>query len=45
LAICGKSDFFEGISEHGIIHGIINYPENKPLKIKDKKSLFTIEWE
>jgi hypothetical protein len=34
-----------GISEHGIFHGIIDLQENKPLKIKDKKGLFTIEWE
>jgi len=34
-----------GISEHGIFHGIIDLQENKLLKIKDKKGLFTIEWE
>lgn len=45
LAICGKSDFFEGIFEHGIFHGISNFQENKPLKIKDKIGLFIIEWE
>jgi hypothetical protein len=45
LAICGKSDFFQGISEHGIFHGIINWQENKSLKIRYKKGLFTIEWE
>jgi hypothetical protein len=33
------------ISEHGIFHGITNYQENKALKIKDKRGLFTIEWE
>ena len=36
---------FEGISEHGIFHGIIDYHENKLLKIKDKKGLLIIEWE
>jgi len=36
---------FEGISEHGIFHGIIDLKEYKLLKIKDKKGLFTIEWE
>ena len=25
LVIYGKSDFFEGISEHGIFHGITNW--------------------
>jgi hypothetical protein len=33
------------ISEYGIFHGITNYQENKALKIKDKRGLFTIEWE
>jgi len=33
------------ISEHGIFHGISIYQENKPLNIKDKNGLFTIEWE
>jgi hypothetical protein len=37
-------EHFEGYSEHGIFHGITNYQENKPLNIKDKKGLFTIEW-
>ncbi len=36
---------FEGISEHGIFHGIIDLQENKPLIINEKKGLFTIEWE
>jgi len=36
---------FEGISEHGTFHGITAWQEIKPLKIKDKKGLFTIEWE
>jgi hypothetical protein len=36
---------FEGISEHGIFHGITACQEGKPLKIKDKNGLFTIEWE
>lgn len=40
-----KMKLFEGISEHGIFHGIIDLQENKILKIKDKKALFTIEWE
>ena len=40
-----KMNFFEEISEHGIFHGITVYQENKPLNIKDKKCLFTIEWE
>jgi hypothetical protein len=34
-----------GIFEHGIFHGIINWQENKSLKIKYKNGLFTIEWE
>ncbi|MFN2350101.1 MAG: hypothetical protein ABR558_11115, partial [Thioalkalivibrio sp.] len=38
-------EYFEGFSEHGIFHGITNWKENKPLKIRDKKGLFTIEWE
>jgi hypothetical protein len=38
-------EHFEGFSEHGICHGIIDLQENKPLKIKDNKGLFTIEWE
>jgi hypothetical protein len=33
------------VSEHGIIHGITNWQENKPLNMKDKNGLFTIEWE
>jgi uncharacterized protein YuzE len=37
--------YFEGISEHGIFHGITIWQENKLLNIKDKKGLFTIEWE
>jgi len=37
-------DHLEGFSEHGIFHGIIDLQENKLLKIKDKKCLFTIEW-
>jgi len=45
LAICGKSDFFQEISEHGIFHGITGLQENKPLIIKDKKGLLIIEWE
>jgi len=32
---------FVGISEHGIF----NLLKNKRLNIKDKKGLFTIEWE
>ncbi|MCG7888196.1 MAG: hypothetical protein JAY75_24310 [Candidatus Thiodiazotropha taylori] len=40
-----KMNFFEEISEYGIFHGIAVYQENKPLNIKDKKGLFTIEWE
>jgi hypothetical protein len=35
----------EEITEHGIFHGITVKQENKPLKIKDKKGLFIIEWE
>jgi len=45
---CSIGNFFEqfeGFSEHGIFHGIINWKENKPLNIKDKNGLFTIEWE
>jgi len=38
-------EYFEGFSEHGIFHGIINRLEIKSLKIKDKNGLFTIEWE
>jgi len=38
------SEHFEGLSEHGILHGIANWRENNPLNIKDKKGLFTIEW-
>ena len=38
-------EYFEGISEHGIFHGIIDLQENKSLKIKDKNGLFAIEWE
>jgi hypothetical protein len=48
--LCGSvqsahSEHLEGFSEHGIFHGIIDLRENKPLKIKDKNGLFTIEWE
>ena len=39
------SEHFEGFSEHGIFHGITNRQENKPLNVKDKNGLFTIEWE
>ena len=35
------SEHFEDTSEHGIT----NWQENKPWIIKDKKGLFTIEWE
>jgi hypothetical protein len=45
LAICGKSDYFEGISEHGIFHGILDFTKNKPLIPIRKNSLFIIEWE
>ncbi len=45
LAICGKSDFFQGISEHGIFHGITAYPKNKSMILMRKNGLFTIEWE
>lgn len=38
-------EYFEGISEHGIFHGIIDLQENKPLNIIDINGLFTIEWE
>jgi hypothetical protein len=38
-------EHFEGFSEHGIFHGITVWRENKPLNIKDKKGLFTIERE
>jgi hypothetical protein len=38
-------EHFEAFSEHGIFHGIINWQENKSLKIKYKNGLFTIEWE
>ena len=38
-------EHFEGFSEHGIFHGIVIRQKNKPLKIKDKKGLFIIEWE
>lgn len=38
-------EYFEGISEHGICHGIIDLQENKPLNLKDKKGLLIIEWE
>jgi len=38
-------EHFEGFSEHGIFHGTTDWQENKPLNIKDKKGLFTIEWE
>jgi hypothetical protein len=38
-------EHFEGFSGHGIFHGITVYQENKSLNIKDKKGLFTIEWE
>lgn len=43
-----KREFFEhyeGYSEHGIFHGIVNRYENKLLNIKDKIILFAIEWE
>jgi len=30
---------------HGIFHGIANYQKNKPLIVREKKGLFTIEWE
>jgi hypothetical protein len=40
-----KMKLFEEISEHGIFHGITVWKENKPLNIKGKKGLFTIEWE
>jgi hypothetical protein len=43
--ICGKKKLFEEISEHGIFHGISVWQENKLLNIKDKKGLFTMEWE
>jgi hypothetical protein len=33
------------VSEHGIFHGITTWQENKPLNIRDKNGLFTIEWE
>jgi len=35
----------EGISEHGIFHGITVYQENKSLNIKAKKGLLIIERE
>jgi len=41
-------EYFEGFSEHGIVHGITsitNQRENNLLNVKDKKDLFTIEWE
>jgi hypothetical protein len=41
----GKMKLFEEIPEHGIFHGITVWQENKPLNIKDKNGLFTIEWE
>jgi len=31
-------EYFEGISERGIYHGVVNFRENNLLKIKDKKS-------
>jgi hypothetical protein len=40
-----QREYFKEISEHGIFHGIAVGQENKPLNIKDKKGLFTIEWE
>jgi hypothetical protein len=49
--LCGSvqssnfSSILEGFSEHGIFHGTTDWQENKPLNIKDKKGLFTIEWE
>ncbi|PLY14510.1 MAG: hypothetical protein C0631_10405 [Sedimenticola sp.] len=39
------SCIFKGLSEYGIFHGITIWQENKLLNIKDKKGLFTIEWE
>jgi len=47
VAVLSKNffDHLEGFSEHGIFHGIIDLQENKLLNIKDKKGLFTIEWE
>jgi hypothetical protein len=38
-------EHFEGFSGHGIFHGTTDWQENKPLNIKAKKGLFTIEWE
>jgi len=37
--------YFEGFSEHGILHGIAVWHENKSLNIKDKNDLLIIEWE
>jgi saccharopine dehydrogenase-like NADP-dependent oxidoreductase len=39
------SGHFGEVSEHGIFHGIPKWHENKPLNIRDKIGLFTIEWE
>ena len=39
------SEHFEGISEHGVFHGITICRKNNSLKKKDKNGLFTIERE
>ena len=42
---CKFFEYFEGFSEYGIFHGIIICHKSKPLKRKEKNTLFTIEWE
>jgi len=38
-------EYFERFSEHGIFHGITDWQQDKPLKIKDKNGVLIIEWE